>query len=335
MDRCILNVCLSAVPDGFYKCPAGYRVGDATRVHSDIPRTLRLLPVGHNILPGDPQIRIYDGTGFRQLLAIGDRLVLVSVVPVGSVEDPRLRVRLVSESPLSRQERAEAGKVITSILNMRLDLVPFYQQVADDPILGPLCTRLRGLRSPRTPTVFESLIGSVIEQQISLPAAHSIEGGLVERTGRSVERERFRYFAFPRPASIASLSPEDLRECGLSRRKTEYIIGISQSIVTGTLDLEGLASVSDTPGVISRLMEVRDVGRWTAELTALRGLCPRHCGAPLKQDRNGPEISNGNIPVNPDSSTSQSWGRGREGVLTPLLSSVFLVQFEDSGALIG
>jgi hypothetical protein len=94
-------------------------------VHSDTPRTLRLSPVGYNILPGDPRIRIYDGTGFRQLLAIGDRLVLVSGVSEGSVEDPQLRIRLGSESPLLRQEQKEAGKVITSILNMRLDLDPF------------------------------------------------------------------------------------------------------------------------------------------------------------------------------------------------------------------
>jgi DNA-3-methyladenine glycosylase II len=137
--------------------------------------------------------------------------------------------------------------------------------------MGPLCARLRGLRSPRTPTVFESLIDSIIEQQISLPAAQSIERRLVERTGRSVELEGFRYFAFPSPAAMARVLPEDLRECGLSRRKTEYVLGISQSIVTGTLDLEGLASVTDTPEVISRLMEVRRVGRWTAELTRCAG----------------------------------------------------------------
>lgn len=188
------------------------------------------------------------------------------------MEDPLLRVRLVSEGPLTREEQKAAGNMITSILNLSLDLIPFYRQVADDPVTGPLCTRLRGLRSPRTPTVFESLIDSVIEQQISLPAAHAMERRFVERFGRSTELEGFHYPAFLTPAAIAGLSPEVLRKCGLSQRKAEYILGISWSIVSGTLDLEDLSSVPDTPDVISRLMEVRDVGRWTAELTALRGL---------------------------------------------------------------
>ena len=55
-------------------------------------------------------------------------------------------------------------------------------------------------------------------------------------------------------------------------RKGEYIREISRKILEGTLDLERFKTFPDTEPIISELMKVRGIGRWTAELTILRGL---------------------------------------------------------------
>ena len=51
--------------------------------------------------------------------------------------------------------------------------------------MASLISQLRGVKSPTTPTVFEALVDSVIEQQISLKAAHSIEKRLIRAVGKS------------------------------------------------------------------------------------------------------------------------------------------------------
>ena len=62
------------------------------------------------------------------------------------------------------------------------------------------------------------------------------------------------------------------RSCGLTTRKGEYIRDISRQILIGDLDVEGFRRFMDTEEVISESIKIRGIGRWTAELTILRGL---------------------------------------------------------------
>ena len=64
---------------------------------------------------------------------------------------------------------------------------------------------------------------------------------------------------------------DDLKACGLSTRKSEYVIATSRMTVSGELDLEGMKQLPDDD-VLDRLTAVRGIGRWTAEMTMLRGM---------------------------------------------------------------
>jgi DNA-3-methyladenine glycosylase II len=55
-------------------------------------------------------------------------------------------------------------------------------------------------------------------------------------------------------------------------RKGEYLRDVSRLILAGDLDVEGFRQVPDTETVIEELIKIRGIGRWTAELTILRGL---------------------------------------------------------------
>jgi DNA-3-methyladenine glycosylase II len=80
------------------------------------------------------------------------------------------------------------------------------------------------------------------------------------------------YYAFPKPEKIASATVEQLRECGLSYKKAEYIRDISKMIADGILDLEKFKGYEDIDEIINELSKIRGIGVWTAELTMLRGL---------------------------------------------------------------
>jgi DNA-3-methyladenine glycosylase II len=220
---------------------------------------------------GDPQIRSYEEGAFRQVIRAAGRLVQVTVTSDGTVDRPKVAVSLQPGPVPGRVARA-AGLAVTSLLNLDLDLSRFTVAVRSDPVMSALIRRLKGLKPPRTATVFEALVDSVIEQQISLSAAHSIEERVVRAFGDTLGLEKGLIYAFPTPERLADASLEELRACGLSGKKAEYITGIARRVRQGTLDLEGHGPAEETGAIIGELTAIRGVGVWTAELAVLRGL---------------------------------------------------------------
>ncbi len=77
--------------------------------------------------------------------------------------------------------------------------------------------------------------------------------------------------AFPRPEDLAGLRPEALRPLGFSNQKSRAMIEAAQAVCDGQLDLESLVDVPDEEAM-GQLVQLRGVGRWTAEYVLLRGL---------------------------------------------------------------
>ena len=221
---------------------------------------------------GDRQIRTYENNLFWQALDIGGNPVLVKVFSEGSVESPGLHLSVLSENPISKSRMEDIQNLVASMLSIYDNIIPFYEAMERDVILTSLISRLRGLKIPVTPTVFEALIDSVIEQQISLKAAHSVEKRLIKATGASLTIDGDTWYCYPTPYSLAQTPDSLFRACGLTHRKGEYIREISHQILTGSLELEHFRSYPDTESIISEMVTIRGVGRWTAELTILRGL---------------------------------------------------------------
>jgi DNA-3-methyladenine glycosylase II len=100
---------------------------------------------------------------------------------------------------------------------------------------------------------FKTLTRSIIGQQISVKAAESIW-------------QRFR-LACPgcTPAQVMKTGPNDLLLCGLSKRKTEYLIDLADHFRTQRVQAEKWAEMPDED-VIADLTQIRGIGRWTAEM---------------------------------------------------------------------
>jgi DNA-3-methyladenine glycosylase II len=221
---------------------------------------------------GDPQIRTCEGDIFRQALDVGGDPVLVEVFSEGSVDRPKLCLSVRPDMAFSKRWLKDIQNLVSSIFNISEDIIPFYKAVEKDEIMAVLTHRMRGLKAPTTPTVFEALVDSVIEQQISLKAAHSIENRLIRAVGSSLTLDGDTFYCYPTPEILAKTTDSMFRSCGLTRRKSEYIRDISHQILSGTLDLDLFREYSDTESIISDMVKIRGVGRWTAELTILRGL---------------------------------------------------------------
>jgi len=221
---------------------------------------------------GDPQIRTYrDGT-FKEVLKLKSQLVLAEVSSLGSIEHPRLEVKLLANKPLTLEDKQEAGEIVRFILNLDFNLGPFYFDVEADRVMHTLTQQLNGLKNPTTPTVFESLVDSIVEQQISIRVAIALEEKFIKELGDRLEINGETYFGFPTPKTVAAASIGGIQQIGLTRRKAEYIHEAAQLIVAGKLNLEELKSRKSAEEIIAELDAVRGIGVWTAELTMLRGM---------------------------------------------------------------
>jgi len=221
---------------------------------------------------GDKQIRTYEKGRFRQIIRTDGKLILATVESVGTVDKPKLRAELKSDRELTQEDKKKAEEAINVLFNLNFDLAPFYEEAGKDKVMACLAQKLRGLKSPTTQTVFEALVDSIVEQQISLKVANGIEKKLIKKFGDALGLEGEVYYAYPTPQKLASASSETLRQCGLSFRKAEYIKSVSTLMMEGKLDLEKLKNYDSSDKIIGELDMVRGVGVWTAELTMLRGM---------------------------------------------------------------
>ncbi|CAH0345177.1 DNA-3-methyladenine glycosylase [Bacillus sp. CECT 9360] len=114
---------------------------------------------------------------------------------------------------------------------------------------------------------YNCLVKSIIHQQLNLAFAYKLTERYVKTFGFQVDGVWF----YPTPERAAELKVEELREIQFSTRKAEYIIGLSKEIADGALDLDELSKQTDQE-IIDRLVQIRGIGKWTAESFLLFGV---------------------------------------------------------------
>lgn len=211
----------------------------------------------------------WDGAAYGRVIVVNNSAFEISVSETGTRRD-RLEISVEGREPDRDTKRVIKWKM-ENALRAHADLHDFYRAAARDPKLGPLVDRFRGMKPPRFFSVFEGLINGIACQQLSLSLGIQLLNRLAQNFGLAAGRTDSPSYAFPRPQDLAGLEPEAIRKLGFNFQKARAMIDASRAIVEGRLDLEALQSANDEEA-LHALMELRGVGRWTAELTMLRGM---------------------------------------------------------------
>lgn len=221
---------------------------------------------------GDRQIRTYEDGKFTQLIRVDGKLIHIALTSKGTVDKPELQAELKTDKSLTVTDNKKAQKIINLLFSLDFDPTDFYKTAQRDPTMAKIAQNLYGMRSPTTQTVYEALVDSIVEQQISLKVANTLERKIIKKFGDTLSIEGTVYYEYPTPQQIAQNPIAALRNCGLSQRKTEYIHGISTLIAQGKLELEKFKNYKNPEDIIKEMDALRGIGVWTAELTMLRSM---------------------------------------------------------------
>jgi DNA-3-methyladenine glycosylase II len=122
-----------------------------------------------------------------------------------------------------------------------------------DVVMAKIIRSRPGVHLMRRGEAFLTLARAIVGQQISVKAAQSVWHRLVLCVGEVT------------PKGVLAKERKLLRACGLSDRKTEYIADLAQHFAGGSIHLHRWPEMDDE-AIIAELVQVRGIGRWTAEM---------------------------------------------------------------------
>jgi len=129
---------------------------------------------------------------------------------------------------------------------------------AADPVLADFIARAGPFQPrPAQGDLFGALARSIVFQQLAGRAAAAIHRRTVDAVGGDLNA-----------AALLATPADDLRRAGLSRAKVASLLDLAARVVDGRLRLVELDALDDEQ-VIERLVTVRGVGRWTAQMVLL------------------------------------------------------------------
>jgi DNA-3-methyladenine glycosylase II len=125
--------------------------------------------------------------------------------------------------------------------------------LARDPVLAVIIRAHPRIALQSRGAPFQTLARSIVGQQISVKAAQSV-WNRIAIAAPGVE-----------PKTVLRLGLHRLAACGLSERKAEYVRDLARHFVSGAIHVKRWPEMDDE-AVIDELIQVRGIGRWTAEM---------------------------------------------------------------------
>lgn len=150
---------------------------------------------------------------------------------------------------------------ITARLRALFDLDAQPAAIADhlgrDELLRDLVRRRPGLRVPGAFDGFELCVRAVLGQQVSVRAATTLSGRLVERFGE------------PAPGRLAAATEDEIASLGLPGARARTLVALARAVAGGAVRLD---RHGDLDAALAALRAVPGIGDWTASYIAMRAL---------------------------------------------------------------
>jgi DNA-3-methyladenine glycosylase II len=134
-----------------------------------------------------------------------------------------------------------------------------------DPVMAKIIKRTGRISLPTVAKIepYRALCRSIAHQQLHGKAAETILGRF---------KNLFPNCDFPTPEQILAIDAKAIRACGFSENKVLAIRDIAEKTLLGVVPSRREACALSNAELITRLTEIRGVGRWTVEMLLISAL---------------------------------------------------------------
>ncbi|HVE98188.1 MAG TPA: hypothetical protein VNA12_03320 [Mycobacteriales bacterium] len=201
---------------------------------------------------GDDLLDRWDGRVLTRSARVGEAVVVFEAEVTGS-------------GLVVWTRHATALQVALAAARTMVEPIPggWGDLLAEDPALAAVAAAHPGLHAVRATDPVVALVHSISAQQVNLAWAATTRRRLAERYGDEVRAATttLRVLDLVR---LAGADPEDLRALQLTTAKSRALIALATAVVTGGLDVDGLARADDDV-VTAELTRLPGIGPWTAQ----------------------------------------------------------------------
>lgn len=136
----------------------------------------------------------------------------------GTTDQPRIALSIWSAEPLGRDFVAGLVDEINYRGNFQLDLAEFNQRFSDDPQLGPIIAKWRGMRPLNHSSLYEYLIIAIVLQNATVRRSVNMMQALFENYGTLLAYDDKKLYCFWEPKMIDGATEETLRQLKVGYR---------------------------------------------------------------------------------------------------------------------
>jgi len=232
----------------------------------ETPRQYNLLASVHSWIYPDiqPVPETTGATFFARIYEIDNQLVPIIV----EQDQPGNTVRVKYPSRKVSVERVRTK--LNEVLGLTIKMTGALRTIRRTPQLSRIASQVSGIRPYLSASVYEGLIKTIIQQQISYRAANALTRRMVLELSRKRQYENLTLYSFPTPQEILNFGLDGLRGLGLGY-KSEYVHEIVELLHDGALNLEELKGKSHDE-IRETLLQLRGIGPWTVRTLSIAGL---------------------------------------------------------------
>jgi AraC family transcriptional regulator of adaptative response / DNA-3-methyladenine glycosylase II len=200
--------------------------------------------------------------GYRRTAEIDGRVGEIDVCVVSDAERPHVLVRVEASLLPSLPEVLVRVRSVFD-LDARPDVIDAH--LSRDAVLAPRVAQNPGLRVPGAWDPWELAVRAILGQQVSVKAATTLSGRLVERFGRASGGRML----FPSAMRLASATPAEIGALGLPASRAATLSALAKSVAASDVVLDRFGEPDQ---LAQKLTSIAGIGPWTAGYVILRAL---------------------------------------------------------------
>ena len=209
-------------------------------------------------IPGVEQI---SPEGYKRSVQIHNEIGLLEISP--KIDERHLELSVTANLSPHLMGIVER---LRRMFDLAADTTSIALHFEHDKVLAPIFEKHAGLRLPGAWNPFELSIRAILGQQISVQAANTLCGRLVQRFGEeiSVDGEATISHLFPTPERLMKAN---VSKIGMPAKRAQTIQVFAQAVHDGQLNWKTYTSLDD---LVDNMKALPGIGDWTAQYIAMR-----------------------------------------------------------------